>query len=613
MSDQKNNVVSTVVTQQRSNVLVQKAEIVGDSTQHAEITNEQLSQGLTGGQLLHPQYSYATLRSIISESSTLPVCFEAVETNVASTGFMVLESDKETEDEGTSVDKMSPEQKKAYGFFGELWPGVDLVDLLRATVNEVESVGLYYWEVFRNANKEIAFCRGVSADNLRPLRFGPADKVVKEVTLNRLDTDFKIDNFETFERRYVKTTRLAVGTKDTTSDRVYYREFGSSRDLDRLTGEWATAAKPVAVENLATELIEFKRNKAGSPVWITDLQFVLGEREAGSMNLEFFGNGGVPPAIIALIGGQLTNDSRDRFNAVLTGKAKDKLAVALVEVFSTGGSLDGKDVPAKLEVHKFGAESANDVMFEKYLKLCSERIRRRWRLPAILTGDASDMSYATAFVSYMVAEEQVFAPMRKTYYSIINSTLMKDKSLGGGALKLSPKALTIKDSKQLQTALDNALAKGAIDKTEYRRQLNLLLNLNLVEPKEVDAVPGEAGEVDEDGNPVNTDDPAGADNSRTDVGTLNQQGTNTEAPRNSQKADSTTVDFVLTLAEDVAKCLLSGAPVTEEVVQKMEELSSIDGATAVFKRCLVSAVLTRDTGTGAADLVAEVSNGCCGN
>ncbi len=604
MSDENKKHTHTTILARNSeegSALARKKEVLQSNVTPDETSSDEGFNVATSNTVLHPRYSFHLLRNIIRGSSSLSPCFDALRTNVASTGYNVLLRENVEADDGTSVDNAVV--KELQGFFGEVYPGLAMDELVETTVTEREQVGIYYWEVLRNGTGEIVFIKGVVADFIRPVKHDNADRTVKKITLQRGSKEVAVDNFEVWERRYAKL-RKAKGVTKADKPATYFREFGSSRQLNKNTGEWETQAKKVPLDERATELIAFTINHEMIPRWTTDLSSVLGEQEGGDLNLSFFDNGGIPPVIISLIGGQLSPDSRNRFDEMLSGSAKTKLQAMLVEVYSTGGSFDGKDTPAQMVVNKFGAESQQDGMFATYLKDCSSRIRRRWRIPAIITGDATDMSYATAFVSYMVSEEQVFEPMRKEIYRIINSTIMRDKSMGNGEYVLKGKPLTVKDSKQIQTALDNALAKGIIDKEEWLRQTNSLLALDMVAATAPEATPPEP-QLDADGNPitpVDTSDPAGANNSRTDAGTLNQQGTTEEAPRSSSKSDVNVI-AALDIAEQVAKCLMESVPVTDELTGRLEQLIGMPEGSKVFKRALTAAILRVDNGNGAEALI----------
>ena len=606
----ENEAKAVMVTRKKSERggVALKGEILNSGVATEDQLDPAVMQETTGSNvLIQPLYPYPLLRQLIRESGTLPTCIDALSNNVANTGYDTLKREKVDANDGTAPDETA---KAIQTFFNTVWPGQDGKALIKSTVRDLESVGRYYWEVIRAGTGEVMLLKGLKPDNLRPVKHSSADKTIKTIKLMRNGKEVSIPNFEVYERRFAKVQGLSTGNRA-----VYFKEFGSSRELNRNTGEWVTdenALKALPLGDRATEIIEFKLEDNGAPRWIAEIRSVLGEQEAADLNLEFFNNGGIPPVVFALIGGQMTADSRQRFEDVLTGKAKDKLAAALIEIYSTGGSLD-KEVPAKMEVHKFGAESANDALFAKYIADCAARIRRRWRLPAILTGDAAEMSYATAFVSYMIAEEQVFGPMRDDIYDRINATLLQDKSMGSGQYVLTPRPLMVKDTKQMQVAIDNARKEGAIDKEEYLRQLNALLSLDMVLSAEDEPTGDSTGGNGEDLSAVDTSDPAGDGNSRTDVGSQTQQGVPAEAPRDSMKGEllENHVESVLALATAVAACVVDGTEVTPDLVAKMETLRSVEGGNAAFRHAFTAQILSAGASPAAASLVQRA--GCCGD
>ena len=127
----------------------------------------------------------------------------------------------------------------------------------------------------------------------------------------------------------------------------------------------------------------------------------------------------------------------------------------------------------------FGAESQNDSMFGEYDDKCETKIRVSFRLPPLFIGKTTDYTYATAFASYMVAEEQVFAPERREFDQVINTTLMQDASLGGGKYKYVSRPVTVKDVESQLRVLEFASDKKAITNEEYVKQANSLTSLNM--------------------------------------------------------------------------------------------------------------------------------------
>ena len=139
---------------------------------------------------------------------------------------------------------------------------------------------------------------------------------------------------------------------------VYFKEFGASRDLNKSTGKWAARNQRLPARERATEILHLScipdsHSPYGLPRWIGQLPSVLGSRKAEEFNLEFFDNGGVPPALIVLQGGTLQSETRKALEAKFAGGATRLNRVQILEVEPTGGSLD-KPTTARVTVERFG-------------------------------------------------------------------------------------------------------------------------------------------------------------------------------------------------------------------------------------------------------------------
>jgi hypothetical protein len=154
---------------------------------------------------------------------------------------------------------------------------------------------------------------------------------------------------------------------------------------------------------------------------------VLGSRKAELVNLDFFDSGGIPPVIVFLNGGSLSDGSRKRLESIFASNNSHRAAV--VEVQSMGGSID-KPGASSVRVERFGSEKAQDSMFETYDSKCEERIRSAFRLPPLLLGKAEGYTFATAYASYVTAEAQVFVPERLEFDNLFNSTVMREMAPG---------------------------------------------------------------------------------------------------------------------------------------------------------------------------------------
>lgn len=581
-------VTATTITAGGSNPAAKKAlERKADLT--IDIAEVSLN-GVDGGggaalQALPPKYPIKQLRLLLAESSSVPTCVDAYANNIALTGYDFVRRADAMKGDGSASD--DPGALQAMTFCTQVYPGLSMTRLKSKIAREMYGVGLYYVEVLRNASGNITMLRGIKRDKVWPLRYVATDKTSKDVTLRRGNETVTLNNLSVYERRYASASSGGKAT--------YYAEFGSKRYLNVETGVWGTA-EGVPLNKRASELIAFGDEELDSdfvPRWVTEARSVIGEQEAAELNLAFFNAGGIPPAVFALIGGQVDKGSRERFDQVLSGRAADKVQAVLVEIFSTGGSFD-KENPAKLEVHKFGADSQKDGMFASYLSDCESRIRRRFRLPPIFVGSSADMSYATAFVSYMIADEQVFQPERAKIDDIFNSTIFME--MWDGDYQIVSRPLKIRDTKQLQSAVEFAKTNKLIDGEEAIRVLNTLLAMDMKYDDEADEDDDAENATDSQG--VDDSDPAGDGTSRTDVGNLTQQGAPAEAPRASSKAD-VAVDSILDVAERAAAALLATTPCDDDLAADLSTIVGNPEASRVFKRALTAAVLVKGVTAGA--------------
>lgn len=451
--------------------------------------------------LIQPTFLPKVLRKLCTQNSTLPPCIEAMEVNIDGTGHDLKFSDatqremdiakrkaraqaaSEGKAQVDNADQLKTQEaldaeleserelSDLASIFEECYPGVSFLSMRRAIRRDCESVGTGYMEVIRNVQDEVVFLRRIAPENLRMCRLDTKSvEVTKSIIRNGKTFDVRVN---VRERRFAQTNGTSLR---------YFKEFGASRDLDKDTGQWADNGRLEASKR-ATEVIMFGAvDDPGTPYclprWISQLPSVLGQREAEELNLTYFDNGGIPPVLIYMVGGKLTSESHDLLKNLFSGSAKTKQAGVVIEAIPTSGSLD-KEGKAELKVERFGSETQGDSMFDKYDDKCETKIRLSFRLPPLFIGKTTDYTYATAFASYMVAEEQVFSPERREFDQTINTTLMQDKSLGGGKYKYVSRPLTVKDIEAQLRVLEFAAGKNAITNEEYITQANSLTNMNM--------------------------------------------------------------------------------------------------------------------------------------
>lgn len=301
----------------------------------------------------------------------------------------------------------------------------------------------------------------------------------KEITMKVLDR----------QRRYAQV----VGR----SKVRYFKEFGVKDKLDATNGKWLSEnadaenekgkeffTSQIAPGDEANELIHFTAipdvmTPYGVPRWINQLPSALGSRKAEEFNLEFFDHGGLPPAMILIMGGQLSNDSRTELTNYLAGKAKMKQRGVITEIFAASGDL-GSAGNVKVSVERFGDERQKDSMFGTYDDRCADHIRTGYRLPPMFLGLSEAYNFATAYTAYMIAEAQVFAPERKEFDEIINLNVMKELDANDEYVYRS-KGLNVVDVEQKLKGLE--LSKDYMNPSSFINSMNEIVRSDFV-PKE---------------------------------------------------------------------------------------------------------------------------------
>jgi PBSX family phage portal protein len=415
--------------------------------------------------ILQPPFNPNTLRSLCTRNNLLQQCIHVMEVNIDGTGH-TIEPIEASEAENTDPESQA-EKAKAEAFFKEPFPGMSMITLRRKLRVDLEQTGCAYLEALRNAAGELVFLRHVDAATVRMLKLDAPVPV--EVKVNRGGEEVSV-NMQMRERRFVQI----VG-----QNKIYFREFGSSRQINRKTGQWVKPGEKLPAEMLGNELIQFivdpdATSPYGVPRWINNLPSILGSRKAEEYNLEFFDAGGLPPAMIIIAGGAMTRQVKEQVLQHLSGRNKARHRAAIIEVQSASGGLDGQGKVSVL-VEKFGDSRMGDALFQRYDQATEERVRVAFRLPPLFVGRSGDYSFATAMVSYMVAEEQVFVPERREFDEIINTKVLP--ALGVKRYKFVSKPITLKDARVMLEAVN--LAKDAIDAEERVSLLNEIAGMSM--------------------------------------------------------------------------------------------------------------------------------------
>jgi PBSX family phage portal protein len=538
--------------------------------------------------VIAPPYTLTTLSALVTRNNTLAQCIWAMEVNIDGTGHTFELVDAKAGDD-------EAEKARLEAFFNEPFPDESFVSIRRKMRYDLESIGNGYLEVMRNVAGNILLLRYIDGLEMRLVRLDDPIPVVQEIDR---DGEKMEALYWVRERRYIQK----VGTHN-----IFFKEFGSKRVLNRKTGNWAKDGETLDPKEIASEIIHFTCQKEakspyGVPRWINQLPSILGSRKAEEFNLEFFDSGGVPPAVVFVQGGMLTEDVRDQLQAFFSGAAKTKNRIAVVEVQSSSGTLDSAG-QVKVSTERFGDFRSQDSMFQNYDANCEEHVRTAFRLPTLFLGKATDLNFATAMTSYMVTEAQVFAPERFEFDEVITKKLLQD--MGAKKYRFVSRPVTLRNVDLQLKAMEMSAQK--VDGDEYIGKLNEITSLNLKYSKDAEDKANEMAMAPKAGPKGEGTQPGGKANVRNDVEPMR----NKEPDRRDtvQKEESPEKILDLVSRWSIAVGLDSGEM---SHIEKLEVLSQVDSLSDTHKRIFDNMLAAKSFQLPAEDPegLAEIA-GCC--
>lgn len=435
------------------------------------------AHGANGVVIIAPPAEPTTLERLAQENNALAPCIEAMVTNVDGTGYDIVSEDEDADDtaDDETIARLS-------GFFDEVFPGVSMVELRRALRRDIETTGNGYIEVLRNAAGELVFLRHIEASRMRIVRLDTPVTVEKTVTRGGKEMTVSM---LVQERRYAQ---LISGRP------IYFREFGSTRHVNKETGAWVANDEEIDFTKRGTEIIHFRcvpdaNTPYGIPRWFSQLPSVLGARKAEEHNLEYFNSGGIPPILILLMGGTAAEETKQEMSKVLSSKGA-AFRAAIMEVYGTGGTIE-RETPVRVQVERFGGEQASDAMFQQYDLRCGEHIREAFRLPALFVGKEGTSNYATAYTAMTLAEGQVFRPARDAFDEVVTRRILPE--LEGTGYRFRSRALTLKDTQAILSALTIAAGTQAVEPEDVITEINAAVGTDLKYKEPPKPVPAPIG------------------------------------------------------------------------------------------------------------------------
>ncbi|QVW70514.1 phage portal protein [Myxococcus xanthus DZ2] len=356
------------------------------------------------------------------------------------------------------------EKARLESFFDFCCFDSSFVELRRRTRHDLEVTGNAYWEVLRDGKGDIARFVYVPSYTVRLL---PLDKEAVEVRERVRISAVSFDTVTTRRRlrRYIQVQG---------SERVYFKSFGDSRVISRLTGrafqDVAALKVADASDGPATELIHFAihspRSPYGIPRWVGTLLSVLGSRQMEEVNYLYFNNKSVPPLALLVSGGRLSDASVPRIERFIEENLKGKANFHKILILEADGAGTGDGGRAKIELRPLTDAQQQDALFQQYDQRNIDKVGSAFRLPPLLRGDGRDFNRSVAEAQLRFAEDQVFQPERDEFDFLLNRKVLAD--MGVRFWKFRSQTTATRDPERMTEMVERLVRVGVLTPEEGR-------------------------------------------------------------------------------------------------------------------------------------------------
>lgn len=371
-------------------------------------------------------------------------------------------------------------------FFDFLNPLTTFTEVRAAMAQSRELMGNAAWEVLRedptDVDSSINQVYPIPFVNIRLLRADRKPTTVKMMVRSD-EVNFEEVEVERYFRRYIRITGNVT---------TYYKEFGDPRVVSRKTGHvYATKEALEAAEpnvKPANEIYHWQVHSPisayGVPRWISALLAVLGNRAAEEVNFLYFDNKAIPPMVLMVSGGRVSEQAVERLESYFNERVKGRanfhkiMIIEGVPAFTdaTEGNIEhnGK---LRLELKPLMQEMQQDALFQNYDQNNTKKIGRSFRQPQLLTGDTADMNRSTAEVAKAFAEEQIYQPARDEFDGVMNRHFVTNQRIHFWKFKTN--APVQRFPNDLVDNVKKSLESGAITPNEGRLLLGDAFSMDL--------------------------------------------------------------------------------------------------------------------------------------
>jgi len=379
------------------------------------------------------------------------------------------------------------EHGRLESFFDFLSPGKTFIQVRKLTRLDLELLGNAGWEVIRerpdDPESRIQQVVHVPFVGVRLVKADDEPTAVK-VKVRRDPIHYEDVTVHHRFRRFVRI--LGNG-------RTYYKEFGDPRVVSRVTGRFFEDVDALKKEEGPESLPanEFYHWKVESPVsvygvprWIGALIAVLGSRAAEEVNLLYFDNKAMPPMVLMVSGGRVSEDSVSRLETYIEDRIKGREnfhKIMVLEAVPSDADVSEGDLEysgkLRIELKPLTQDQAKDGLFQEYDEANVRKIGRAFRQSPIMTGDTRDQNRATAMTAKALAEEQVYQPERDDFDAVMDRIFLPSLIIHFWRFKTNAPVQRIPND-----LVDNAtksLREGAMTPNEARELLSDAFSVDL--------------------------------------------------------------------------------------------------------------------------------------
>lgn len=418
-----------------------------------------------GAVILPVPYNVARLFTLREQSNMLAQCIDSYVTNIILTGW-------EVDSLFRGKDVGEAENHELQSFIDSANVDQSLVAVMAETIRDRETVGFGFLEVIRDISGNVSLLRNA------PALFTRLTSKCKEEVLvsNEIPRGRRVTVVQEY-KKFRKFIQIVNGQIR------WFKEFGDPRRMNYETGLYAGESGYIAGKD-TTEIIHFKLPSVeayGVPRWINQLPSILGSREAEEVNYRYFRDNTVPPMLLLVGNGRLTNQSYQQLTATLNENgigSERQNKIMLLEAVGESDSLDGKGGNIDLKVEKLSDARQSDGLFKEYDDANMAKVRSSFRLPPVLVGMSQDVNFATATTSVFVAESQVFAPERSMVDELLNRLLVNGKNgLALRTAKLTSRTPSITSPEMVIKTMTALNVMGALTPRSAQGMSNKMLQL----------------------------------------------------------------------------------------------------------------------------------------